>query len=190
MNLLGEMMRSIELTKADPRYIEALAKRGITDVDGLQLDPWPAGSFDIEGERGRRLVRVVSYVRDNPADNGYAHPIEGIVVTVDVQHNEVVSVEDHGVVPVPRAQGNYDPASVGKLRTDLKPLEIVQPEGPSFEVTGNEVRWQKWRFRVSMHPLDGLVLHTVGYEDQGRVRSILHRAALSEMVVPYGEATA
>ena len=39
-----------------------------------------------------------------------------------------------------------------------------------------------------MHPLDGLVLHTVGYEDQGRVRPILHRAALSEMVVPYGEA--
>ena len=188
MNLLGEMMQSIELTKADPRYIEALAKRGITDLDSLQLDPWPAGNFDIEGERGRRLVRVISYVRDNPADNGYAHPIEGVVVTVDVQHNEVVSVEDHGVVPVPEAPGNYDTASVGNMRTDLKPLDIVQPEGPSFEVTGNEVRWQKWRFRVSMHPLDGLVLHTVGYEDQGRVRPILHRAALSEMVVPYGEA--
>jgi primary-amine oxidase len=64
----------------------------------------------------------------------------------------------------------------------------VQPEGPSYEVTGNAVSWQKWRFRVSMHPLDGLVLHTVGYEDQGRLRPILHRAALSEMVVPYGEA--
>ncbi len=188
MNLLGEMMRSIELTKADPRYVEALARRGITDLDGLQLDPWPAGNFGIDGERDRRLVRVISYVRDNPADNGYAHPIEGVVVTVDVRHDEVVSVEDHGVVPVPEAAGNYDAASVGTMRTDLKPLDIVQPEGPSFDVSGNEVRWQRWRFRVSMHPLDGLVLHTVGYEDQGEVRSILHRAALSEMVVPYGEA--
>ena len=107
-------------------------------------------------------------MRDHPADNGYAHPIEGVVVTVDVEHDEVVSVEDHGVVPVPAAHGNYDAASVGAMRTDLKPLDIVQPDGPSFEVTGNEVRWQNWRFRVSMHPLDGLVLHTVGYEDQGR----------------------
>jgi primary-amine oxidase len=111
-----------------------------------------------------------------------------VVVTVDVQHDEVVSVEDHGVVPVPEAPGNYDAGSVGPMRTDLEPLDIVQPQGPSFDVTGNEVRWQRWRFRVSMHPLDGLVLHTVGYEDQGRVRPILHRAALSEMVVPYGDA--
>jgi primary-amine oxidase len=188
MNLLGEMMRAIELTKADPRYVEALAKRGITDLDALQLDPWPAGNFGIDGERDRRLVRVISYVRDNPADNGYAHPIEGVVVTVDAGNDEVLAVEDHGVVPVPEQHGNYDGASVGPLRTDLKPLDIVQPEGPSFTVIGNEVHWQKWRFRVSMHPLDGLVLHTVGYEDQGRVRPILHRAALSEMVVPYGEA--
>ena len=27
---------------------------------------------------------------------------------------------------------------------------------------------------------------TVGYEDAGRLRPVLHRAALSEMVVPYG----
>jgi primary-amine oxidase len=188
MNLLGEMMRAIELAKADPRYVEALAQRGITDLDALQLDPWPAGNFGIEGERDRRVVRVISYVRHHPEDNGYAHPIEGVVVTVDVQHDEVLSVDDHGVVPVPEAPGNYDPASVGAMRADLKPLDIVQPEGPSYEVTGNEVRWQKWRFRVSMHPLDGLVLHTVGYEDKGGLRPILHRAALSEMVVPYGDA--
>src|SRR5437879_12113261 len=38
-----------------------------------------------------------------------------------------------------------------------------------------------------MDPYEGLVLHTVGYEDGGRVRPILHRAAVSEMVVPYGD---
>jgi len=37
-----------------------------------------------------------------------------------------------------------------------------------------------------MDPLEGLVLHTMGYEDGGRVRPVLYRAAVSEMVVPYG----
>ena len=41
--------------------------------------------------------------------------------------------------------------------------------------------------RVSMDPLQGLVLHTIGYEDGGRVRPILHRASICEMVVPYGD---
>ena len=38
-----------------------------------------------------------------------------------------------------------------------------------------------------MHPREGLVLHTVAYEDDGRARPILYRASLSEMVVPYGD---
>src|SRR5207244_9534022 len=118
MTLLGEMMRAIDLTKADPRYVEALAQRGITDLDGLQLDPWPAGNFGIEGERDRRLVRVISYVRDNPADDGYAHPIDGVVVTVDVRNDEVVSVEDHGGVPLPEAAGSHDAERRGTKRTD------------------------------------------------------------------------
>ena len=46
--------------------------------------------------------------------------------------------------------------------------------------------WQRWSLRVAMDPYEGLVLHTVGYEDGGRVRPILHRASVSEMVVPYG----
>ena len=37
-----------------------------------------------------------------------------------------------------------------------------------------------------MDPIEGLVLHTVGYEDGGRVRPVLYRASVSEMVVPYG----
>ena len=40
--------------------------------------------------------------------------------------------------------------------------------------------------RVSLHPIEGLVLHQIGYLDGGRLRPILYRASLSEMVVPYG----
>jgi hypothetical protein len=37
------------------------------------------------------------------------------------------------------------------FRDDVKPLEIVQPAGPSFATEGNEVRWQKCRFRVGFN---------------------------------------
>jgi primary-amine oxidase len=185
--LLEEMAESIGLVKADPRWQEALRKRGVDDFEAVQCDPWPAGNFGDPDEEGRRLLRVVSYVRHSETDNGYAHPIEGVVATVDVGRQEVLRVEDHGVIPIPERCYNYAADAVGDMRTDLKPLEITQPEGTSFTVDGNEVRWQRWRFRVSMHPLDGLVLHTVGIEDGGALRPILHRAGLGEMVVPYGE---
>jgi primary-amine oxidase len=69
----------------------------------------------------------------------------------------------------------------------VRPLEITQPEGASFEVNGWGVTWQKWHLRVGFTPREGLVIHNVGYEDQGRIRPILYRAALSDMVVPYGD---
>ena len=49
------------------------------------------------------------------------------------------------------------------------------------------MRWSKWSFRVGFDPYEGLVLHTVAYHDGDRVRPVLHRASISEMVVPYGD---
>jgi primary-amine oxidase len=79
-------------------------------------------------------------------------------------------------VPLPPLTGTYAAESLGPLRQDLKPLEISQPEGPSFTVDGYEVRWQKWRFHVGFTSREGLVLHQLGYEDKDRIRPILHRA--------------
>src|SRR5205807_1067659 len=73
------------------------------------------------------------------------------------------------------------------LRQDIKPLEITQPEGPSFQVEGYHVRWQKWSFVIGFNAREGLTLHHVCYDDKGRQRPILYRASLSEMVVPYGD---
>jgi primary-amine oxidase len=44
-----------------------------------------------------------------------------------------------------------------QTRNDLKPLEITQPEGPSFTVEGHLVRWQKWQLRIGFHVRDGLI---------------------------------
>ena len=168
----------------------AVAKRGITDMSLVCVDSWSAGWYDddVEGDRGRRLSRALCWVRNNPTDNLYAHPIDGLIVVVDLNTMEVVRVEDHGVVPVPTEPSNYSTEHVTDLRTGLKPLEIIQPEGASFEVRdGYEIRWQKWQMRIGFTPREGLVLYTVGYEDQGRVRPILYRASLAEMTVPYGD---
>jgi primary-amine oxidase len=169
-----------------PEWNAALARRGIDDTSLVQIDPWPAGTFGLGHEEGRRISRCLAYRRDSKDDNGYARPLEGLLAFVDMGRGEVLEVVDLGVVPFPPEHGSYYPERNGPLRTDLKPLEILQPEGPSFEVEGNLVRWQKWSLRIGMDPLEGLVLWTVGYEDGGRVRPIVYRASVSEMVVPYG----
>jgi primary-amine oxidase len=165
----------------------ALERRGITDTSLVQIDPWPAGNFARDHEKNRRITCVLAYLRDSPGDNGYARPIEGLMAYTDMGRGEVLEVVDLGVVPFPPQGGSYYPEDNGPIRTDLRPLTITQPDGPSFTVDGNLVRWQKWSLRVGMDPLEGLVLHTVGYEDGGRVRPLVFRAAISEMVVPYGD---
>src|ERR1700754_3248551 len=184
--LLEEFFETEEVVRTDPGVQEALRKRGITEFDGVMVDPWSAGHYgDEEGEVGRLLRGLIWVKMGGPDDNGYAHPVENLVVYVDTNAKRVVKIEDHGVVPVPRRPGNYTP-DVAAPRTDLKPISITQPEGTSFTVDGHEVRWQKWRFRVGFTPREGLVLHTVRYADGDRERSVLYRASLSEMVVRSG----
>jgi primary-amine oxidase len=166
---------------------EAMARRGIADLSKVQIDPWPTGSFGVDAEEGRRVARCIPYYREDPHDNGYARPVEGVLARVDMATGEVLEVSDLGVVPLAPERGSYYPEDNGPLRDDLRPLEITQPEGAGFTLEGNLLRWQRWSLRIGMDPLEGLVLHTVGYEDGGRVRPILHRASISEMVVPYGD---
>ena len=175
--------------KNDPRYVEALNKRGITDPDLVMIDPWPISNFGNKNEEGKRLAIGRAWVRREPTDNGYARPIEGLSVIIDLDKSEILEIQDFGVVPIPPEDGNYAARYQESFREDLKPIEITQPEGPSFEVTGNHVKWQKWELRVGYTPREGLVIHNVTYEDQGKLRPVLYRGALSEMVVPYGDPT-
>ena len=187
MAVVSELMEAEELLRLHPEFQAALARRGITDPDQIQVDAWPAGHFGRAEESERRLARGVAFVKPRPGDNEWAHPVDGVIALVDLNTLEVLRVEDHGVVPVPPESGNFDAAAGAPLRTDLAPLEITQPDGPGFSVDGRVVRWQRWRLHVGFTPREGLVLNRVGYEDGGRLRPIMHRASLSEMVVPYGD---
>ncbi len=187
--LFTEAANAIFTTKEHPEYLAALARRGIAGeaVDRVQIDPWPAGAFGYACEEGNRIARCISFLREDATDNGYARPIEGLIVHFDCGNNTVLEVIDHGVTPLPPNRASYFAEDQPSMRADLKPISITQPEGPSFEVDGNFVRWQKWQFRVAFDPFEGLVLHQVAYDDGGRLRSILHRASICEMVVPYGD---
>jgi primary-amine oxidase len=173
-----------EIVKGDSRWQEAMKKRGITDFEKVAIDGWATGQVP-EGFSGR-LLRALSYYQGDGA-NYYGRPIEGVVAIVNMNTRKVVDVTDTGVVPISQSGQDFDEKSVGKLREKPKPLVISQPAGASYQINGHEISWQKWRFRYTMHPREGLVLHTIGYEDDGKLRSILYRAALSEMVVPYGD---
>ncbi|MEM1505251.1 primary-amine oxidase [Domibacillus sp. 8LH] len=189
--MLDEFEECERVVKNSPEFQEALLKRGITNPDLVMVDPWSAGNFGIKEDEGKRLARAICWVRKFPNDNGYAYPLTGIVVYVDLNKMEVHRFEDHGVRPLPPTDANYTPETSDSItfRTDLKPLEIIQPEGPSFQVDGHFIKWQKWNIRFGFTPREGLVLYTVGYEDKGKVRPILYRASLSEMVVPYADAS-
>jgi primary-amine oxidase len=185
--LFEESFDAITVLHENPEWQAAMRRRGITDLETVQIDPWPAGAFGEVHEEGRRICRCLAYVRESPDDNGYARPVEGVIAFVDMGRGEVLEVVDSGVVPLPPERGSYYPEDVGEMRRDLKPIEILQPEGASFDVEGNRVCWQRWSLRVGMDPIEGLVLHDIGYEDHGRIRPIIYRASVSEMVVPYGD---
>jgi primary-amine oxidase len=50
---------------------------------------------------------------------------------------------------VPELATKHDPNF--KFREGLKPLSIVQPEGPSFTVKGHEIEWQGWKMHVGLY---------------------------------------
>ena len=58
----------------------------------MQIDPWPAGSFGVAHEDGRRISRCICYLRETKVDNGYARPIEGVIAFFDQGAGEVLEV--------------------------------------------------------------------------------------------------
>src|SRR5437588_44636 len=75
--LYGESFNAIVALHEHPEWKAALARRGITDLTRVQIDPWPAGNFGLSHEEGRRISRCLAYYRETDTDNGYARPIEG-----------------------------------------------------------------------------------------------------------------
>jgi primary-amine oxidase len=172
-----------EIVNANAEWTEALRRRDL-DPAMVRSVPLSAGVYDYPEEVGRRIVRSFGFRQDHPKDHPWAHPVDGLVAYVDLTRRVVTKVIDQRLLPVPAESGNYDdPEVTGPARTTLKPIEITQPEGPSFTVEGNRVQWEKWDLRIGFNEREGLTLHQISFDG----RPIVYRASIAEMVVPYAD---
>ena len=185
---IDEQVECEQAVLASELFRDALQRHyGITDTSLVMVDIWSAGNYGSEEDRSRRLTRPLCFLRSDSTDNGYARPIEGIRPVVDLNRMQVIRVEEYGTWPLPPESGNYASARVQNQRTDIKPLEITQPAGPSFTLIGKQLSWQNWSMVVGFNAREGLTIHDLRYNDKGRNRPILFRGSLTEMVVPYGD---
>lgn len=92
--------------------------------------------------------------------------------------------------PLTKSEKKKEEKMAAELITDsmlpLKPLRVIQPEGPSFILEGHHLRWHNWEMRIGFTPREGVVLFQVGIWDKGVLRPVMYRASIAEMVVPYG----
>lgn len=186
MVLLDDFATVQTAVETSPEYAQALAKRGINDVKKVVATPLTVGYFD--GKDGlaqdKRLLKIVSYL--NVDDGNYwAHPIEGLVAIVDLEQKKLIKIEDEALVPVPMKPTPYD--GRGRKGVAVKPLEIIEPEGKNYTITGNSIHWQNWDFHVRLDSRVGPILSTVTYDDKGKKRKIMYEGSLGGMIVPYGD---
>lgn len=172
-----------EILRAEPRWVAALTRRGLRPDQVTVLAAPAEGYLPFERDGTRRVAALTMLA--GPERDG---SLDGLLVLVNLTRRTIESFEDRGGpnVRVP----NVEIDSIRRLATTRrgpKPLRLLQPEGPSFTVSGHAVSWQNWEFRFSVESRSGLILHQVGYRDGAQVRPILFRAAVSEMAVPYGD---
>jgi primary-amine oxidase len=176
------------LVRRSPLLAEALRRRGITDLSLVLVDTWAYGGALVpERYRDRRIGWSDVWVRDSPTGNPYANPVGGLHPVIDLNRMELLELEDddRGPDPTTGTMGEYLPALTGLEPRAVAPLEISQPQGVSFDLDGHLLTWQNWSMRIGFTYREGLVLHTVGYQDGSELRPIAHRLSFSEMVVPY-----
>lgn len=180
---LEEFMEIEEACQKDARFVAACKGRGIQDMSLVCVDPWSAGAYQSADEVGKHICHAFCWLKTSPYDNLYAHPIEGLHPVIDIKACTVIRVDDHGSgVPIPMTNCNYESQFLNNFRHDLKPIDVVQPEGVSFSLRGKTLKWIDWSILIGFSAREGLTLHNVSFAG----RPVLYRASIAEMVVPYG----
>ncbi|OIW24631.1 hypothetical protein CONLIGDRAFT_604273 [Coniochaeta ligniaria NRRL 30616] len=177
--------------RTDPRVIEQCVISGISesDMDKVYCDPWTIGYDERHGSLVR-LQQALMYYRPHIDDCQYQYPLDFCPI-YDAGKGEIIDIDIPKIRRPLRLEEkiNYTAAAVekaGGYRTDLKPINITQPEGVSFKLTGREIEWQNWKFHIGFNYREGIVMNNITFNDKGTVRPIFYRLSLAEMVVPYG----
>ena len=179
----GEVSAAV---RNDSRIVEALKKRGITDLRHVECYPNPAGYIGLpeQKELDSRIGWGGCADSEGAISGTWDREVGGLFFVVDMKTKKVLRVSDFGAVPMPATTGVYDGMG-GEAVKGTQPIVTLQPSGPSFTIEKGLVRWQNWRFRFRLDPREGVVLSNVALQDGDKLRSVMYQASLSEMYVPY-----
>jgi primary-amine oxidase len=180
----GELHGFDDLLKKDPRIVDALKKRDITDLRLVTCYVTPAGYVGLPEQTEGRRIGWGGCTYSANSKYGWDREIPGIFFVVDMNEKKITRFSDYGAVPMPPSTSIYD-SDGGPALPGTKPFLIAQPDGPSFTITDGEVSWQNWHFRFRLDPRIGPVVNLVSLDDAGKRRSVLYEGSLAEMYVPY-----
>lgn len=179
----SELFGSDEWIKQDQRIVDALAKRGITDLRTVQCLALPV-AWRAVPEQATRRIGFGGCSLVHGVYHSWGRSIEGLTFQGDMAAKKLIRVNDTSIVPVAKADSNF--VEIPEVpRPHTTPISTVQPLGPGYRIDNGEVSWQNWRFRFRLDPRVGTVLNLVRYADNGRSRSVLYEAGVSELFVPY-----
>src|SRR5260221_8012348 len=179
----GEFHALDEVINKDPRVIEALKKRGITDLNPVVCFADPFSYFALPELEGHRIM-MGGCAYTHGVYLGWSRDVEGLQIKVDGTEKKVLQVIEEGITPVSQAPVNYQDLETAP-RAGTTPISVSQPLGPSFKITGSEVSWQNWRFRFRLDPRVGAIINLAGIQNGDRFRSVLYEGSMSELYVPY-----
>jgi primary-amine oxidase len=154
----GEIIDVRTAFLADPIYLKTLGKLKLPSGATIVPQGWPFGS-DHPDPAHRRIFFILYHrnpENDHPDSNHYAFPLP-VVLFWDLWEKKVTDVywcytcnEQDGMTlgtgpkeyPTQGCRGNdYLPELTGQtIRTDLKTLHVIQPEGVSFQGDGTTAR--------------------------------------------------
>jgi primary-amine oxidase len=181
--IMNEFHELDDVMKKDSRVIEALKKRGIIDLAPITCFADPFGYFALPELDGHRIM-MGGCADAHGVYFSWSRGIEGLQIKVDATEKKVLQVVDQGITPVSQAPVNYMDLPAAP-RAGTTPIVVSQPLGPSFQLKGNEVSWQNWRFRFRLDQRLGAIINLAGIQDGDRFRSVLYEGSLSELYVPY-----
>jgi primary-amine oxidase len=179
-----------EMLRTHPAVVQALARRGITDMSVVLTDMWAYGAALVpERYLGLRLGWSDVWYRGSEQGNPYAHHVTGLHPIVDLNRMTLLEIEDEDPGDRPEVRGEYLPALTGMPLREVAPLEVSQPSGAGFTLDGRLLQWQNWQVRLGFNHREGLVLHQVAFRDGQRWRPVAHRMSFAELFVPYRDAS-
>ncbi|XVF63125.1 hypothetical protein PTKIN_Ptkin09bG0063800 [Pterospermum kingtungense] len=171
-------------------FLASISKRGLK-IEEVVCEGFGVGWYG-EKKRNGRIVKVMCFYLDGTV-NLYMRPIEAITVTVDLEETKVIHYQDRLMVPVPKAAGTdyRESEQRAPFGPQLKGITVVQPDGPSFTIDGNRVRWANWDFHLSFDARSGPIISLASVYDteKQKFRRVMYRGFVSEVFVPYMDLT-